>query len=146
MFCLGTGGSSANMAQEMENRLFRFDIHAAAVINAYRQRIAAATCDAGDVLVIFSVTGRPRALIDCAAMATGTGAVVISIMRTGSPLGVASTILLPLDIPDNDRRFEMPNRSRYGQLYVMDCLATLVAARRQRVSAPKLRRLRASLL
>lgn len=146
VFCMGTGGSSANIAQEAENRLFRFDIHALALIDAYKQRIAAATCQEGDVLLIFSVTGRPRALVDCAAAAGGAGAVVISVTRPDSPLAAVSAILLPLDIPDNDQRFEIPNRSRYGQLYVMDCLATLIASRRQQRCAPKLRRLRATLL
>lgn len=146
VFCMGTGGSSANMAQEAENRLFRFDVHSSALIDAYKQRIAAATCEAEDALLVFSVTGRPRALVDCAIMAREAGAVVISVTRPGSPLAEASGILLPLDIPDNDRRFEIPNRSRYGQLYIMDCLAALVATRRQHLSAPKLRRLRASLL
>lgn len=146
VFSMGTGGSSANMAQEAENRLFRFDIHIAALIDDYKQRIAAAVCQAEDVLLVFSVTGRPRALVDCAIMAREAGAMVISVTRPGSPLAEASGILLPLDIPDNDRRFEIPNRSRYGQLYIMDCLATLVAARRQHLSAPKLRRLRADLV
>ena len=66
VFCMGTGGSSANIALEAENRLFRFDIHTSALIDAYKQRIAAATCQAEDVLLVFSVTGRPRALVDCA--------------------------------------------------------------------------------
>jgi len=146
IFCMGTGGSSSNMAQEAENRLFRFDIHATALVDDYKQRIAAAICQAEDVLLVFSVTGRPRALVDCANMARESAARVISVTRPGSPLAEVSDILLPLVIPDNDRRFEIPNRSRYGQLYIMDCLATLVAARRQHVSAPKLRRLRADLV
>ncbi len=41
VFCMGTGGSSANMALEAENRLFRFDIHVTAFIDDYKQRIAA---------------------------------------------------------------------------------------------------------
>ena len=146
VFCMGTGGSSANMALEAENRLFRFDLHVMAVIDGYKQRIAAATCETGDVLLIFSVTGRPQALVECAAMASESGATVISVTRPGSPLAGASSILLALEVPDNDRQFEIPNRSRYAQLYVMDCLAALVAARRQARSAPKLRRLRAALL
>lgn len=146
VFCMGTGGSSANMALEAENRLFRFDVHVTALIDSYKQRIAAAICQSGDVALIFSVTGRPCALTESATEARGAGATVISVTRPGSPLAAASTIVLPLDIPDNDRRFEIPNRSRYGQLYLMDCLATLLAARRQHASAPKLRRVRASLL
>jgi RpiR family carbohydrate utilization transcriptional regulator len=146
VFCMGTGGSSANIAEEAENRLFRFDIHATALTDSYRQRVAAATCDAQDVLLVFSVTGLPRALVESAGAAREAGAQVISATRIGSPLASASTILLPLHIPDNDQHFEVPNRSRYGQLYVLDCLATLVASRRLERSVPKLRRARAALL
>ena len=70
---------------------------------------------------------------------------MIAITRIGSPLAAVSTILVPLHIPDNDQHFEIPNRSRYGQLYVLDCLATLVASRRLERSVPKLRRARAAL-
>ena len=50
---------------------------------------------------------------------------MIAVTRRDSPLAKASSILIGLDIPDDDRRFEIPNRSRYGQLYMLDCLATL---------------------
>ena len=146
VFCMGTGGSSANMAREAENRLFRFDVHATAIQDEYQQRIAAAICNQRDVLLIFSVTGQPHALRDCARIAAEAGATVIAVTRPGSKLAAISSILLPLEIPDNDRHFEIPNRSRYGQLYIMDCLATLVASRRVRRSAPKLRRSRAALV
>ncbi|MDE2335002.1 MAG: MurR/RpiR family transcriptional regulator [Rhodospirillales bacterium] len=146
VFCMGTGGSSANMALEAENRLFRFDIHVTAIIDSYRQRIAAAICSKNDALLIVSTTGRPRALIDAAAIAREGGASVLALTHPASPLAKAASIVLPLQIPDNDRQFEIPNRSRYAQLYVLDCLATLVGARRQSVSGPKLNRLRSSLL
>jgi len=146
VFCMGTGGSSANLAQEAENRLFRFDIHAAALVDEYKQRLAASICTARDVLLIFSVTGQPRALGDCARLAAAAGANVIAVTRPGSALAEASNVVLPLQIPDNDRNFAIPNRSRYGQLYILDCLATMVASRRVRRSEPKLRRARAALL
>jgi RpiR family transcriptional regulator, carbohydrate utilization regulator len=146
VFCMGTGGSSANIAQEAENRLFRFDVHACAIVDEYKQRIAAAICTGRDALLIFSVTGQPQALCDCARIASAAGAKVIAVTRPGSKLAALSSILLPLQIPDNDRNFEIPNRSRYGQLYVMDCLATLVASRRVRRSAARLRRSRSALL
>jgi len=145
VFCMGTGGSSANIAQEAENRLFRFDIHASALIDSYKQRVAAATCGRGDVLLVFSVTGLPRALIESARAAREGGAEVIAVTREGSALADVSAIVLPLDIPDNDQHFEIPNRSRYGQLYILDCVATLVASRRLARSAPKLRRSREAL-
>jgi RpiR family carbohydrate utilization transcriptional regulator len=146
VFCLGVGGSSANVAREAENRLFRFDVNAVALIDPYRQSVAAALCGAGDVLLIFSVTGKPISLVASAELARGQSATVISVTRRDSPLARASTILVSLAIPDDDQRFEIPNRSRYGQLYVLDCMATLLAARRLETTAPKLQRARAHLV
>ncbi|WP_046867153.1 MurR/RpiR family transcriptional regulator, partial [Microvirga massiliensis] len=146
VFCLGVGGSSANIAAEAETRLFRYDVRATALIDPYRQRMAAGLCDSRDVLLIFSVTGRPQSLIDSAEAARAGGATVIAVTRPQSELAATASILLPLDIPDHERHFQIPHRSRYGQLFVLDCLATLVATRRLATSAPKLRKLRAMLI
>lgn len=146
VFCFGTGGSSAFVAQEAENRLFRFDIHATAITDSYRQRVAAALCGRGDLLLIFSVTGKPAALIESAAMVREADGVTIAVTRPGTPLAERSTVVIPLEIPDRDQQFEIPNRSRYGQLYVLDCLSTLVGMRRRARSEPKLQRSRAALL
>ena len=142
VFCMGVGGGSAAVAEEAENRLFRFDVAASAIIDPYRQRIAAALCGQDDVLLIFSVTGRPHSLVDSARLAAEAGAVVVVVTRPGSPLAEAGTILIPLDVPDHRLHFEMPNRSRYGQLYILDCLATLLGAQRLEASAARLRRAR----
>jgi RpiR family carbohydrate utilization transcriptional regulator len=142
LFCMGVGGSSAIVAQEAANRLFRFDIHVSAIVDSYQQLMAAALCDAKDVLLLFSVTGRPQSLVDSANIARELGAAVISVTRMQSPVADASTILIPLDVPDHEHHFQIPNRSRYGQLYIVDCLATLVGTRRLKQSAPKLSQMR----
>ncbi|KAA0969621.1 MurR/RpiR family transcriptional regulator [Aureimonas fodinaquatilis] len=146
VFCMGVGGSSANLAAEAENRLFRYDVHVSTIVDPYRQRMAAGLCTAKDVLVIFSVTGRPASLVDSAEAARANGATVITITRPQSDLAAMCTVLLPLDIPDHERHVQIPHRSRYGQLFVLDCLTTMVATRRLEKSAPKLRRLRAMLI
>jgi RpiR family carbohydrate utilization transcriptional regulator len=146
VFCFGVGGSSANVASEAENRLFRFDVSAGAIIDPYRQLIAAALCEAGDVLLMFSVTGKPSSLLESARLARDHGATIISVTRPTSPLAAESTIVIALDIPDDDRRVEIPNRSRYGQLYILDCIATLLAAKRLASAGPKLHRARNALL
>jgi RpiR family carbohydrate utilization transcriptional regulator len=61
-------------------------------------------------------------------------------------LAAASSVVIGLDIPDDDRRPEIPNRSRYGQLYILDCIATLIGSRRLDAAAPGLQRARAALL
>jgi RpiR family carbohydrate utilization transcriptional regulator len=146
LFCLGTGGSSANMAQEAENRLFRFGVSTSALIDPYRQRMAAAASNQTEVFLIISMTGQPQALLDCATLARERGAKVICITRTGSPLAGASDVLIALDIPNQENDFQLPNRSRYGQLFLIDCLATLVGARRMDGALPQLKRMRTALV
>ncbi len=145
VFCMGIGGSSANVAAEAENRLFRFDLSAVTLIDPYRQTVAASLCGPADTLLIFSVTGRPVSLVESARIARQQGASVISVTRRGSPLALISSILIGLDIPDDDQRFEIPNRSRYGQLYMLDCLATLIAGKRASGMASKLAHARQAL-
>ena len=146
VFSMGVGGSSANMAAEATNRFFRFDVRVSTVVDPYAQAIAAALCETDDVLLVFSVTGKPASLISSAGIAAGRGATVITITRPDSPLAAAGNLLIGLTIPDQDRRFEIPNRSRYGQLYMLDCLATLLAGRRTSASGPKLQGARQVLL
>lgn len=146
VFCFGVGGSSANVAAEAANRLFRFDVGASAVIDPYAQAITAALCGASDALLVFSVTGKPQSLLSSAALAQRQGAAVIAVTRPGSPLAAASSVVIGLDISDHDRRPEIPNRSRYGQLYILDCIATLVGALRLGGAALGLQRARRALL
>jgi RpiR family carbohydrate utilization transcriptional regulator len=146
VFCLGVGGSSANVAAEAANRLFRFGIAVSPVVDPYAQAVTAALCGTQDVLLIFSVTGKPPSLLSAARLARQHGATVIAVTRPGSPLADASTVLIGLDIPDDDRRPEIPNRSRYGQLYVLDCIATLIGVRRLDTAAAGLHRAREALL
>ena len=124
--CIGVGGSSAIMAQEMENRLFRFGLSVSATADPYRQRMAAAIADKGDAFVIFSVTGKPRSLLDAAEIAAARGACVIAVTHPESLLAERANLVLPLAVPGDEVHFNFPNRTRYGQLLVIDCLSALV--------------------
>ncbi|AWM88534.1 MurR/RpiR family transcriptional regulator [Microvirga sp. 17 mud 1-3] len=144
--CLGVGGSSAIMAQEMENRLFRFGLSVTASADPYKQQMLAAIADKGDAFLIFSVTGKPQSLVDAARTAAGRGAAVIAVTLPASPLAQRASLLVPLAIPGDEVHFNFPNRTRYGQLLVIDCLSALVGAMKQPVSARKLHRIRTTLL
>ncbi|HZH53090.1 MAG TPA: MurR/RpiR family transcriptional regulator [Microvirga sp.] len=144
--CLGVGGSSAIMAQEMENRLFRFGLSVTASADAYKQSMLAAIADKDDAFVLFSVTGKPRSLVDAAEIAAGRGAGVVAITAPQSPLAARAGVLLPLDIPGDEVHFNFPNRTRYGQLLIVDCLSALVGAMRQPGAARRLHRIRTTLL
>jgi len=138
LFCFGVGGSSANVAREAENRFFRLDIAASATSDAYKQRIIASTSGKNDVLLVFSVTGRPRSLVDSARTARLAEARVIAVTAPQTPLADQADILIPLVAFDEEKLFYMPNRGRYGQLFILDCLATLLGARRMKTVASKL--------
>jgi RpiR family carbohydrate utilization transcriptional regulator len=145
IFCFGVGGSSANVALEAENRFFRLDLAVSATADSYKHRVIASTSDSEDVLLIFSVTGRPRSLVDSAEIATALGASVVAITDPSSPLAAKATVVVPLIAFDEEKFFYMPNRGRYGQLFVLDCLATLVGAWRRDAVGKKLWRARANL-
>ncbi len=142
VFCFGVGGSSANVAREAENRLFRLDMAATASCDAYQQLIMAANCSTKDALLIFSVTGKPRSLIDSAEIARNQNATVIAVTSPDSELAKNSNIVIPLHAFDEEKFFYMPNRGRYGQLYILDCLSTLLGARRLKSVSKKLWRAR----
>ncbi len=145
IFCFGVGGSSANVALEAENRLFRLDLAVSATADSYKHRVIASTTDPEDVLLIFSVTGRSRSLVDSAEIATALGASVIAVTDPTSPLAAKASVVVPLIAFDEEKFFYMPNRGRYGQLFVIDCLATLVGAWRRNAVGKKLWRARSNL-
>jgi len=58
----GIGGSSAAMAVEAHNRLFRLNVPVMVFTDGYTQRMSAAILAEGDVALFISSTGRPRAL------------------------------------------------------------------------------------
>ncbi len=146
IFCFGVGGSSANVALEAENRFFRLDMAVSATADSYKHRVIASTVDPQDVLLIFSVTGRPRSLVDGAEIATSLGASVIAVTDPSSPLAARASVVVPLIAFDEEKFFYMPNRGRYGQLFVLDCLATLVGAWRRNTVGKKLWRARSNLV
>lgn len=146
IFCFGVGGSSANVAREAENRLFRLDLAVSATADPYKQRIIASTVEADDVLFIFSVTGKPLSLNDSAKLALSLGAKVVTVTHPGSPLASHSSVNVPLIAFDEEKFFYMPNRGRYGQLFVLDCISTLIGARRRGTVGKKLWRARSTLV
>lgn len=146
IFCFGVGGSSANVALEAENRFFRLDIAVSATADSYKHRVIASTADPEDVLLIFSVTGRPRSLVESAEIATSLGATVVAVTNPSSPLAAHASIVVPLIALDEEKFFYMPNRGRYGQLFVLDCLATLIGAWRRHTVGKKLWRARSNLV
>lgn len=145
VYCFGVGGSSAVMAEEAENRLFRLDLAVLACADPYKQRMLATVADPRDAILVFSITGRPRSLLDSVEIGHGNGVPIVAVTRPGSPLAQQATVLLPLDVPEDRVHYNVPDHARYGQLLLLDSLAALIAAQLGRQGARRLLDLRASL-
>ena len=136
----GVGGGSSVVAQECHNRLFRLDILSNAYSDPVMMRMTAASVDVSDVVVMLSLTGCPRDLIDSALIAKEYGAKVIAICPQ-SELADLATVHLPIKTNESDYIFT-PSTARYAMLAAVDVLASEVAILTQKKSREKLRRIK----
>ncbi|MBR9883818.1 MAG: transcriptional regulator HexR [Oceanospirillales bacterium] len=137
-------GASGSVAQDAQHKFFRFNIPAVAYDDVLMMRMAAAASGTGDVIVIFSNTGRTRELVEVAQIARNSGATVVGITAPGSPLTQYCTSVLGIQEPE-DTDVYMPMVSRIVHLVVVDILATGVTLRRGPHFLPHLRRIKESL-
>lgn len=123
----GIGGSSAVLATEVHNRLYRLNIPVMAFTDGYAQRMSAAILGEGDVALFVSSTGRPRELQESMELAKYYKAFCIAITDTDTPLGREADICLHVGLfPSGVEEFQ-PNPMRFAQLFVIDTLAYAVA-------------------
>jgi RpiR family carbohydrate utilization transcriptional regulator len=122
-------GASGAVAQDAQHKFFRFNLPVTAYVDVLMQRMVAAACHTGDVVVVISWTGRTRELVDIARLARESGAVVLAITAPESPLARECTEVLEVATPE-DTDYYMPMTSRMIQLALIDVLATGVTLRR----------------
>jgi RpiR family transcriptional regulator, carbohydrate utilization regulator len=124
----GIGGSSAAMASEAHNRLFRLNVPVMVFTDGYTQRMAAAILAEGDVALFISSTGRPRELQESLELAKYCKATCIAITDKETPLGRDADICLHVGLGASGIEEIQPNPMRFAQLFVIDRLAYAVAA------------------
>ncbi|TCK02713.1 MurR/RpiR family transcriptional regulator [Marinobacterium mangrovicola] len=140
-FGLGAGGS---IALDAQHKFFRFNIPVVAYDDVLMQRMVAAAATTGDVIVIFSNTGRTRDLVDIARLAREGGATVLGVTAPGSPLAEHCSVVLGVEEPEDTDNY-MPMISRIIHLVVVDILATGVTLRRGPDFQSHLKRIKESL-
>lgn len=140
----GIGGSSAVLASELHNRLFRLSVSSSAFADSYQLRMSAATLTRHDVAIFISSTGRPRELHDSVELAKYYGAVCIGITAADSLLGKEVDVCLNINLSQSGVDELQPNPMRYAQLFIIDCLAFRVAVDLGEKSRSALRRTRSS--
>lgn len=137
-------GASGAVAQDAQHKFFRFNLPVMVHIDVLMQRMIAAACHTGDVVVIISYTGRTRELVDIARVARESGAVVLGITAPNSPLSQECTATLEVATPEDTDHY-MPMTSRVIQLTLIDALATGVTLRRGEDFLPHLKKIKDSL-
>jgi RpiR family transcriptional regulator, carbohydrate utilization regulator len=140
----GIGGSSAGMAGEAHNRLFRLNVSSTAYTDSYMQRMSATTLDERDVALFISSTGRPKSLLDSVELAKYYGAKCVGITPKESALGRDVDICIDLELTQGGVNQFHPNPMRYAQLYVIDCVAYAAALHLGTTAETSLKRTRAS--
>lgn len=123
----GTGGSSAVLAEELHNRLFRLGLASVCYTDSYAQRMVSATVGEGDVALFVTSTGRPRSLQDSLELAKYYGAKTIAITDQETPIGRDADICLNVRLTQAGVHEFQPNPMRFGQLLAIDLLAFSVA-------------------
>ncbi len=122
-------GGSAPVAMDAQRKFFRFNIPVMSYEDTLMQRMVAAGCSKGDVIVLISNTGRTRETVDIARDARANGATVIGITTPDSPLAEVCNVAIEVTAPE-DTEVYMPMSSRIIHLTVIDILATGVTLKR----------------
>jgi RpiR family carbohydrate utilization transcriptional regulator len=144
IYIFGMGGSSSMLSLEAGNRLFRLGLAAAAYTDGMTQRMVAASVQAEDVVLAFSMTGGLGELNTSCATAKGYGARLVALTAIGSPLAGIADLTLPVQTMETDFIFK-PSASRFAMMMVLDVLMTELALLRRPVSQETLRRVKLAL-
>ncbi len=121
-------GQSSLVAQDAQQKLFRFGIVCSAYSDAAMQVISASQLNKDDLLVLISAGGRSPELYDTLKVARKRGASVVSISPSDSKLARLSDWALYAE-PMDDPNIHLPMLSRIQHLAIIDILAVALAQR-----------------
>ncbi len=123
----GSGGSAV-VAEDAQLKFFRLGKPAIAYSDPHIQHAAAALLDERALVIAISHSGRSVDILRTVDIARETGARVIAVTATRSPLAERADVTLSVDIAEDSDVFS-PVKSRIGQTVVLDILAVGVAVR-----------------
>jgi DNA-binding MurR/RpiR family transcriptional regulator len=141
VFTLGLGGSSSALAEETQNRLFRYGLGVTALKDPYLARMMVATCRPGDAFIAISSTGRTREVIEAVEMARHHRATTIAITTPDSDLARAADLALTVAVTEYPDTLK-PTASRFAFLAVVDLLAAATGYARGPAARENIRRIK----
>jgi RpiR family carbohydrate utilization transcriptional regulator len=122
-------GASGAVAADAQHKFFRLLLSAAAYSDPHMQAMSAVTLKASDVAICISQSGRSKDLLTTANIVRETGATLITLCPSQTPLAELSSINLAIDVQE-DTEIYTPLTSRIAHLVVIDVLAMGVAMSR----------------
>ncbi|MBY5236962.1 MurR/RpiR family transcriptional regulator [Klebsiella aerogenes] len=144
VLALGMGGGSTICAQEIQYRLFRLGLPVVSQSDGLLVRMMSSAVTAKDVVIVLSLGGYTKEMIESAAIARQYGAKIVAITPPDTPLAAQADLLLPLLVSENDYIFK-PSASRYAMLAIVDVLATELAMANKPQAKDRLRRIKLAL-
>lgn len=140
----GFGASSA-VAIDAQHKFFRLQISSAAYSDPHIQAMAALSLSDQDVVVAISQSGRTRALLDAMTLAQQSGARIIGLAPSNTPVALQSDIPIFVDVEEESENYT-PLPSRIAHMALIDTLAVGVARSKGPAIGEHLRRLNRELL
>ncbi|EKZ6355704.1 MurR/RpiR family transcriptional regulator [Klebsiella aerogenes] len=144
VLALGMGGGSTICAQEIQYRLFRLGLPVVSQSDGLLVRMMSSAVTAKDVVIVLSLGGYTKEMIESAAIARQYGAKIVAITPPETSLAAQADIVLPLLVSENDYIFK-PSASRYAMLAMVDVLATELAMANKPQAKDRLRRIKLAL-
>jgi DNA-binding MurR/RpiR family transcriptional regulator len=141
----GMGGSSSALAQETQNRLFRYGVSVSAYSDPYLMRMTASTLKPGDLVIAISATGRTREVVEAAELARHYRARTICITAPDSDLARLCDVGLTVAVPEYPDTLK-PTASRFAFLTVIDLMSVAAGYRIGAPAREMLRRIKYTVL
>lgn len=122
-------GTSGIIAADAQHKFFRSGVPTVAYSDPHIHSISASLLNKGDAVVAISQRGGSAALLGSVQLARKSGADVIALVPSGTPLADLATILVPIDLSFNTDPYT-PISARLAHLVVIDILAVGLALKR----------------
>ena len=122
-------GTSGIIAADAQHKFFRSGVPTVAYSDPHIHSISASLLNPGDAVVAISQRGGSSALLGSVRLARKSGADVIALVPSGTPLAELATVLVPIDLSVNTDPYT-PLSARLAHLVVIDILAVGLALKR----------------
>lgn len=122
-------GASGIVARDAQQKFPLFGVPCGAELDSHQQVMVASMMKPGEVAFVISNTGTTRSIIEIARIARESGATVICLTGSDSPLTNYCDVSLIVETLENTNMYT-PTISRIAALVIIDILSTSVAMRR----------------